>query len=127
MLAPEDALPLRLRMLRAMRRRSQQELAGRVGVSQDTIGRWERGQAFPPADRLVILARELGVCLDYLCGVSEAMNGLPPGHWLVDLDAIDSPSPGREYAYPIPSRARICSYQEMQQMIDKATARRGRK
>jgi transcriptional regulator with XRE-family HTH domain len=47
---------------------SQTELAARVGVSQQTVSRWEGGTAIPQADRVIALARVLDLEEDRLLG-----------------------------------------------------------
>ena len=39
----------------------QEELAGKVGVSQQTVSRWEKGQAVPRPQRVAQLADALGL------------------------------------------------------------------
>ena len=45
---------------------SQEELAQRMGVSRQSVTKWETGLSAPDLDRLVELADTLGVSLDYL-------------------------------------------------------------
>ena len=45
---------------------SQEELAGRVGVSRQAVSKWELGDAAPEVDKLRALAREFGVTVDEL-------------------------------------------------------------
>lgn len=47
---------------------SQEELAGRVGVSRQAVSKWELNTALPDTDKLVPLARALGVSVDELLG-----------------------------------------------------------
>ncbi len=42
----------------------QAELADRVGVTQQTISRWENGEVVPPPKRLAKVAQALGLDLD---------------------------------------------------------------
>lgn len=42
------------------------DVAERLGVTQQAIGRWERGEALPSADRLPDLAAALGCSIDEL-------------------------------------------------------------
>lgn len=51
---------------------SQEELAEKVGVSRQAISKWERAEASPDTDNLIILAKIYGVTLDeILQGESE--------------------------------------------------------
>ena len=45
---------------------SQEELAGRVGVSRQAVSKWELDDAAPEVDKLRALAREFGVTVDEL-------------------------------------------------------------
>ena len=45
---------------------SQEELAQRLGVSRQSVAKWETGQSVPDLNRLVTLADILGASLDYL-------------------------------------------------------------
>lgn len=56
----------RLRLLRKQKNWSQTELAQRVGVHYNHLGRFERGSSRPSADTLKKLADALGVSTDYL-------------------------------------------------------------
>jgi transcriptional regulator with XRE-family HTH domain len=56
----------RLKQLRKQRDLSQAQLAEAVGVHQNHIGRYERGESKPSADAVRRLADALGVSTDYL-------------------------------------------------------------
>lgn len=45
---------------------SQEELAGRLGVSRQAVSKWETGEAQPELSKLAPLAAELGVSVDWL-------------------------------------------------------------
>ena len=45
---------------------SQEELAAKIGVSRQAVSKWERAEASPDTDNLVLLARLYGVSLDEL-------------------------------------------------------------
>ena len=53
---------------RAKRGLSQEKLAELVGVSRQAVSKWEVGDAVPDTDKLVPLARALGVTTDELLG-----------------------------------------------------------
>lgn len=59
-------LGLRIAALRRESGWSQAELAQRLGISASAVGMYEQGRREPAADILVLLARELGVTVDYL-------------------------------------------------------------
>ena len=61
-----------IQRLRTKRRLSQEQLAELVGVSRQAVSKWELNAALPDTDKLVPLARALGVSVDELLGnVSE--------------------------------------------------------
>ena len=48
---------------------SQEELAEKVGVSRQSISKWESAQSVPDLDKILVLSRIFGVSTDYLLGV----------------------------------------------------------
>jgi len=58
----------RLINIRKEKKMSQQELANKVGIHANVLGRYERGEARPFVDMAVKLAQALGVSTDYLLG-----------------------------------------------------------
>ena len=69
----------RIQTLRGQRRRSQEQLAERVGVSRQAVSKWELNNALPDTDKLIPLARALGVSVDELLGnVPETKEGTSP-------------------------------------------------
>lgn len=56
---------------------SQEELAQRMGVSRQSVTKWETGLSAPDLDRLVELADTLGVSLDYLLRDQVDLSDLP--------------------------------------------------
>lgn len=61
-----EGLPARLRELRTKRKISRLELAKIVGIHENHIGRYERGDSQPTADKIKKMAEALGVSGDYL-------------------------------------------------------------
>ena len=45
---------------------SQKEAADRIGVSSKTLGNWENGITFPPADKIPVICELYGVPYDLL-------------------------------------------------------------
>ncbi|EMO87930.1 DNA-binding helix-turn-helix protein [Leptospira noguchii str. 1993005606] len=62
----KDLFPERLRQLRVMKKMSQEELGQLTNLNYNHIGRYERGNSRPSADKLKALAEALGVTTDYL-------------------------------------------------------------
>lgn len=56
----------RLLQLRKKHNLSQEELAEKIGVSRQAISKWERAEASPDTDNLILLAEIYGVSLDEL-------------------------------------------------------------
>ena len=73
-----------LMALRKQRGWSQEELGGRIGVTRQTVSKWEMGQSTPELEKLVELARLFEISMDRLVGLEEPeqRNGSPeaPGH-----------------------------------------------
>jgi transcriptional regulator with XRE-family HTH domain len=57
---------VRLKELRKKAELTQRELAGLLGVAQNTISQWELGEREPDNDTLKSLAKFFGVSTDYL-------------------------------------------------------------
>lgn len=49
---------------------TQEELAGRIGVTPQALSKWERGQSLPDITLLVALCQVLGCSADYLLGTT---------------------------------------------------------
>ena len=63
---------------RARRNLSQERLAELVGVSRQAVSKWEVGDALPDTDKLVHLARALGITVGELLGNGPAAPPPPP-------------------------------------------------
>ena len=66
---------------------SQEQLAQQIGVSRQTISKWETGQSAPELEKLVTLSQIFGVSTDELLG-----NACPS-----QKDTTSSPSPAKQY------------------------------
>lgn len=60
----KEEFAARLREIREAKGLSREELADRVGVSEEAIALWERAQREPSMGNFVAVARALGVSLD---------------------------------------------------------------
>ena len=80
----------RLVQLRKQHGLSQEELAARLGLSRQAVSKWERAEASPDTDNLILLSRVYGVSIDELLrtedpvpepepekGVKVTINGKP--------------------------------------------------
>lgn len=81
-------LPKRIRELRKNKGLSQIRLGEIMGVSQQTVAKWEAGRREPNLQTVVELARFFGVTVDYLSGNSDEPNPreIPPEE-MAELEA----------------------------------------
>ena len=56
----------KLMTLRKQAGLSQEQLADRLGVTRQSVSKWESGTAFPELVKLVTLSEMFGVSVDYL-------------------------------------------------------------
>ena len=56
----------RLQQMRKKNNLSQEELAAKIGVSRQAVSKWERAEASPDTDNLILLAKLYGISLDEL-------------------------------------------------------------
>ncbi|GEM59315.1 transcriptional regulator [Flavobacterium columnare] len=68
--------------LRKQKNLSQGDLADKIGVSRDAIGKYERNDIMPTADKAKKIADILGITLDFL------MNDKPQDDTVFDSDVI---------------------------------------
>lgn len=64
----EEAFGHNLCVMRAKARMSRKELAAKSGVSDDSIGKYERGEMTPLTKTSYLLADALGCTVNDLCG-----------------------------------------------------------
>lgn len=60
-----------LMTLRRQRGWSQEELGDQIGVTRQTVSKWEMGQSTPELEKLVELSRLFGMSIDQLVGLEE--------------------------------------------------------
>lgn len=60
-----------LKQARKAKKMSQAELAQRVGVTQQAVGKWERGQSTPNPNMVAQIADVLGTTADFLLGFNH--------------------------------------------------------
>lgn len=76
---------------------SQEELAARLGISRQSVSKWERGEASPDTENLIRLARIYGVSLD------DLVNGIVPDEPEKDAEPM-RPEFGQEEPEPQPEQ-----------------------
>lgn len=50
---------------------SQEQLAARLGVSRQTVYRWEKGKSNPPTSAVLVMADLFGCSTDWLLGLAD--------------------------------------------------------
>ena len=68
----------RLVQLRKQHGYSQEELAAKLGLSRQAVSKWERAEASPDTDNLIMLSRVYGVSLDELLKTDEPIPAPAP-------------------------------------------------
>lgn len=65
-----------LKQIRKVRNLSQEDLAELLDVSRQAVSKWEQGDGYPEAEKLLLLSKTLNISLDTLMstGVSPAPN-----------------------------------------------------
>ena len=103
-----------IRLLRKEANMTQQELASKLYVSQQAVGKWERGEATPNPETIVAMSKIFGVSADTILGESA-----PPlstgGTWVPVLGDVAA-------GIPIEAVENIVDYEE----IDTAMAANGK-
>ncbi len=66
-----SAFPIRLQEIRKKRGLTKKQLADTLQITTRAYQYYEQGKREPPYDRLIDLARELNVSIDYLLGVAD--------------------------------------------------------
>ena len=86
----------RLLKYRKSRGYSQEELAEKIGVSRQAISKWERSEASPDTDNLIMLAKIYGVTLDELIQ-GESDPAQTQTETADDNRYVDEPDPDTNY------------------------------
>ena len=94
-----------IRLLRKEANMTQQELASKLFVSQQAVGKWERGEATPNPETIVAMSKIFGVSADTILGEST-----PPlstgGTWVPVLGDVAA-------GIPIEAVENIVDYEEI--------------
>ncbi|MBQ8508760.1 MAG: helix-turn-helix transcriptional regulator [Clostridia bacterium] len=90
-----NTLAERLLALRRQRGLSQEELAEQLGVSRQSVSKWEGAQSLPDLDRIADLCRVYGVSADYLLGIEPTLTPEPKPEPVKApvSDAAEAPTP----------------------------------
>lgn len=83
----------RMRQLREASGLTLAELAEQTGINPFTLGRYERGTQAPSVDRGLLVARALGVSLDYLAGEDSRPEAGTAEERRVELADDNRPTP----------------------------------
>lgn len=66
-----STFPARLREVRENRKLSRNQLADILQITERAYQYYEQGKREPPYDRLIAIAQELDVSIDYLLGLKD--------------------------------------------------------
>ncbi|MDE6762580.1 MAG: helix-turn-helix transcriptional regulator [Oscillospiraceae bacterium] len=69
----------RLRQMRNKNNLSQEELAAKMGVSRQAVSKWERAEASPDTENLILLAKLYGVSIDELLNADSSSSSSSSG------------------------------------------------
>lgn len=89
-----------LMTLRRQRGWSQEELGDQIGVTRQTVSKWEMGQSTPELEKLVELSRLFGMSIDRLVGLDET--GEEGAAFSCRQTCSEARSPGVYYEYISP-------------------------
>ena len=78
----------KLQQLRRTRGMSQEDLAGQLSVTRQTISKWELDQSTPDLPYLAAISEFFGVSTDYLIKEQDAPNDSAPQISQADMDAL---------------------------------------
>lgn len=70
---------------------SQEDLAEKIGVSRQAVSKWERAEASPDTDNLIILAKIYGVSLDDLLNVNPEDAKAPEAEAVPEAESSTDP------------------------------------
>ena len=73
----------RLVELRKKNNLSQEALAAKLGISRQAVSKWERAEASPDTDNLILLARLYGVSLDDLLKTEDEIPVSSPSTYIL--------------------------------------------
>jgi transcriptional regulator with XRE-family HTH domain len=80
----------RIKELRVQKGLNQNDLAKELSVAQNTISQWETGKRNIDNEDIILLCGFFDVSSDYLLGLSDQKNGIPPTE-------PDFPDPDEEF------------------------------
>lgn len=86
----------RLVNLRKSNNLSQEALAEKLGISRQAVSKWERAEASPDTDNLILLARLYGVSLDTLLQTEDE---IPTPEYIIEETSSESVSENKEASY----------------------------
>ena len=76
---------------------SQEELAGILRVSSQSISKWETGTSTPEVDKLLLLAKTFGVSTDWLLSEDEPSQDIPNNDR--NVPSSEPPTDSHKYDY----------------------------
>lgn len=85
-----------IRNHRKMMHMTQEEMAGRLGVSAPAVNKWEKGVSYPDITLLAPIARLLGITVDTLLSFHESLTEEEIGSMVRELDGMLQEKPYEE-------------------------------
>jgi transcriptional regulator with XRE-family HTH domain len=87
----------KITMLRKQKNLSQTDLADKIGISRDAIGKYERGDIMPTADKAKKMADLLGVSLDFLMSDADKEDTIIDKDMLYRMQEVQNlPAPEKD-------------------------------
>lgn len=104
----------RLIKLRKEKGYSQESLASKLGISRQSVSKWERAESSPDTDNLICLAKLYGVSLDNLLDTEESVEDIAQEKKDLGKDDKDS----KDFNFKINSKGIKISINEKEKSVD---------
>lgn len=112
---------------------TQEQLAVAMDSTLGSVRNWEKARVMPSAEAVAKASRALRVSSDWLLGLTNSEDGLPPGKVMVDIELAErllasrtakqleqllDPAPAPVvYAIPIPERAKLMERRDADALV----------
>ena len=77
-----------IRTYRKEKHMTQEEMAGRLGITASAVNKWENGNSYPDITLLAPIARLLDISLDTLLSFQEELSGREIGEIIYEMDTM---------------------------------------
>ena len=85
-----------IRTYRKEKHMTQEEMAGRLGITASAVNKWENGNSYPDITLLAPIARLLDISLDTLLSFQEELSGREIGEIIYEMDTMMKVRPYEE-------------------------------